>query len=73
MDTSVALEQALENRFANYYTLGFFKAFRKCAQNMPKSGQGCKCSMFKKSIITLQLLMSLQHYYYTITITTTKL
>lgn len=40
MDTSVALEQALENRFAHFYTLGFFKAFRKGAQNMPKSGQG---------------------------------
>lgn len=40
MDTSVALEQALENRFTHYYSLGFLKVFRKGAQNMPKSGQG---------------------------------
>lgn len=40
MDTSVALEQALENRVTRYDSLGFFKALRKGAQNMPKSGQG---------------------------------
>lgn len=37
MATSVALEQALENSFTHYHSLGFFKAFRKGAQNMPKS------------------------------------
>lgn len=61
MATSVALEQALENCFTHYHSLGFFKAFRKGAQNMPKSGRGEKCSMFKKSINTVQLLRSLQH------------
>jgi len=40
MATSVALEQALENSFTHYHAFGFFKAFRKGAQNMPKSGRG---------------------------------
>lgn len=40
MDTSVALEQALENSFTHYHAFGFFKAFRKGAQDMPKSGRG---------------------------------
>lgn len=40
MATSVALEQALENYFTHYPSVGFFKAFRSGAQNKAKSGQG---------------------------------
>lgn len=39
MATSVALEQALENYFTHYHSVGFFKAFRSGAQNKAKSGQ----------------------------------
>lgn len=52
MDTSVALEQALEYSFTHYHILGFFKAFRKGAQNIPKSGredQNLVC--FRKALI----------------------
>lgn len=39
MATSVALEQALEDYFTHYHSVGFFKAFRSGAQNKAKSGQ----------------------------------
>lgn len=64
MDTSVALEQALENYFTHYHSVGFFKAFRSGAQNKAKSGQRQQkkreSGVFRKSINAVHLFGSLQ-------------